>query len=1033
MSYTPPSGTISPNWPGAASYTAPGSVLVGSWGTKSYLSPTGLVATLYGVAIARRPHIIRPAGFDGSRVSGAAAVGAPGGYVPQQLVVNSSWIGKNPYSPPSLVVTASWGSVRSIAPAGIAPPDVPEPVLRWTQFAAPAGIISLMFGPNTFALFTWQYAPPEWVVNGSWVGKPTYSPPNKLVSGLWTLPSESKYIALTGEDYSAFGSHLAYNLRQIIYPAGFDAKTFGTASVRNAAQSAVVSGFSALSIGTPSVINWRSYIRPAGLVATTYGTAALAGGVRVIDLSGRGILGTAFGVQRASYAVNLIIPVGYAATTYGRPLIGYPRPVEPVGLDASVFGTADVHDNTQRIYPVGFDAKAFGTPFLAPRVRNLIQSPTIYDGGFGIASVYNKTREIFPYTDTDGTWGPYFGNFYYVENRNKTITAYGVLTQAFGLATVENGARSVQAQGLNGELYGQAMVAYRVRNVHPDSFDASFLSNWSTIRNAARVIAPTGFDSARVQAPENVFNTTREILRTGNFESLEFGQVNIDFRIRELQQVNGAQPPFVPIPTIALRQQFVVQRGADALTVGVPFVEEMFTTIAPRWVYNDMFGEGMVRNRNVSTMPYGYDQSLFGRAEVKNKNTYAPAGGIDFLAFGVHRASDRKQTINVFGFNSMRMASGHRVQLLQPDLPATQYVEVDGFGPPIPGQWVGVPNVGGNVLYPDGFDAKSFGTASVVSMGIMPMGIFLTYEEQWGLPSLNATQFVEPEGIASPTDSKYSAARIDPYTIWCDRNAPQQAVDNHGGVRFYSIDGKLYSSTETLERPFWGNARVTLKNRRITQRHADSDNMGDFSRYGDSVVSLRIRKIEPEGIKSLKFGIPQLPSGVDVQAVGLDFMGLGYPDVHIRIDPTVPRVIRPSGTVMTQFGSHRVELFIRSIYPQGADLSNLPKVLRVGPPVRAYPQGFDSAAIGAQWASYRIRRIQPVGFDAVLIGYTIGQFNQRMRVSRRDQIPSLQRVAPVGFSEVSHGQASVSNKARTIRPINCCCGARFGRAVVQLA
>ena len=845
--------------------------------------------------------------------------------------------------------------------------------------------------------------------------------------------NQHEFIAPAGIKQDAYGTpSLRLNTRYVL-PSGFVASAYGVPTVVNFFKNVYPVGFAAAVYGAPKVENWRNYISPPSLVATTYGTASLAGGVRFIDLAGRGILATAFGAARASHAVNLIIPVGYAATLYGRPTIGYPRPISPAGFDSSAFGEADVHDNTQRIYATGFDAKAAGEPFLAERVRTVTQSPTPYDGGIGSPTVYNKTRQIFPYTDTPETWGPYFGNFYYVENRNKTITTYGLSTQAFGLATVENGARSVQAQGLNGELYGQAMVAHRIRHLYPDPFDASFLTNWSDIRNAARVIAPAGFDAARVQAPENVFNSTREIIRTGNFESLEFGQAYVDFRIRTLQQVNGVQPPYVPIPTIALRQQFVIQQGADSARMGVPFVEEKFNIIAPRWVYVDRFGDGYVHNRNVSAMPYGYDQSLYGRPLVINRNTYAPIQGLDFLSFGAHRVSDRRQEIKAVGLNSLRMSTGHRVQLLQPDLPFPQHVEPVGFGPPSVDAWIGRPTVHSNVIFPGGFSATRYGTAEVVSMGIMPMGIYLTYEEQWGLPSLNATQYVTPGGIVSPMDQEYSAARLDPYTIWCDRDAPAQAVRNHGNVRFYSIDGKLYSSVETLDRPFWGNATVSLKNRRITQYHDFYDGFGDFSAYGFPVVSMRVRRIEPDGIKSLRMGFPQLPSGVDVQTVGTDFADLGYPDLQIREDPSIPRYLRPAGAVMTKFGQQRVELFNRSIYPQGSEMSILPRVLRVGPPVRAYPQGLDAALIGAPWASYCIRHIRPEGFDAVLIGYTPGQFSQRMRVQRIDKIPQLLRIAPSGFSETRFGQASVSNKARAIRPINCCCGARFGRPVVQVA
>ncbi len=931
-------------------------------------------------------------------------LGEPGYLPPQGAAVDQRLSLAIDYTPPA-------GDLVGLE---FVPRDGPAPD---NQYLFPTGVDALAAGAPSLRK-QWEFVSPSGF--------------NQEAYGAPVVYLHSRFVSPLGFGAQGYGTPSVINWFKNIYPGGFVATLYGRPTLYNLRQVVVASGFNAFVAGTARVENWRTIAAPSGYSATAFGVAALAGGVRQVDLAGRGIGAAALGTPRISFAINLIIPVGYAATTYGKPMMGYTRPISPAGYDAALFGAVDVHDNTQRVYATGFDAKGSGTAFLAPRVRTIVQPPMLYDGGFGVAEVYNKTRQIFPYSDTADTWGPYFGNFYYVENRNKTITTYGSQAQAFGLATIENGARSLQVQGLDGELYGQAMVAYRIRRLYPDPLDASFLSNWASVRNAARLIKPLGYDASVLSHYLEVVNTTREITRSGNFESLEFGLAYTDYRIRAVAQRNGIEPPYVPIPAVIFRQRFVLPVGLAAGGVGVPFVEEHFTKIAPRWVYTDQLGDAWVRNRNVSAMPYGYDQSLFGRPEVKNRNTYSPIEGLSFLAFGSPRVSDSTQTVKAVGLAALRTATGHRVQLLQPDLPASQYVSVPGIGIPIPERF-GVANVHGNVLYPTGFVGTTYGAPKVVSMGISPQGIFLTNDEQWGIPSLNATQWASPQSIPSPMDNDYSAARFDPYTIWCDRDAPAQAVKNHKNVRFHSIDGLLNQSFEVLTRPFWGTASVTLKNRRLTHRHDSGDNGGDHSRYGGPFVSLRVRTIAPEGIKAIKFGIPQLPSGVDVRVIGYELAEYGYPSLSIYVDPRIPRSVKPAGAVMSAFGTQRVELFIRNIYPSGSVMSVVQKVLRVGPPVRAYPAAFDAALFGQAWASYRIRQVLPAGFDGAEIGYTIGGFNLRMRVYRVDQIPSLQRITPVGFAGAGGGQASIINEARVIRPINCCGGARYGRPVVQAA
>ncbi|HEJ3062494.1 TPA: hypothetical protein SL272_000825 [Pseudomonas aeruginosa] len=1057
MAYTPPSGS-SVGLPFGASYTKPNAgdlVLdasplgniqqVGGWSSASYGAAS--------VVLKSRP--LRAQGFDASGIGRLGiAIDAlkifPSG-IPSSLAfgaTTASW--RQFVAPASIDAFYNFTSVQRVRIAGgYVPPPASTLILEWGSdpYSVPPGSsVVLEFGALGYGKVLSASLGDAALFGATNVGTPTGIQPSGFVatlagtavvsSGVQTiglsgqgLPAPSipaptvvnKGRGLTPSGFNAigFGTHVIADRYRYLYLTGFNALGFGTQAIINKNKFVSVPGFFGASYGTPTIELLLRKLAPGGFTASLFGTAYLSGGIRAIDLGGRSLIATLYGSAFVAYAERLISPAGFFTTTHGKPQVGFPRDVEAVGSDLAQFGTADVHDNTQWLYTSGFTNGGVGEPFVAPHTRTLEQLTSPYDGGFGVHWARNTSRFVAPYTDTPETWGPYFSTFTYVENRDRAIATFGARASAFGQALIENGARAAALQGFDTSRIGQADLSHRIRTLRPESLDSFASGNWTAVVNGARPLFPGSFDASAYSRFAELRNTTRELTYAGGLDQARIGLAYADYRVRGLTQLQSIDYPYVPFPLVMHKQRFLEAQGLEGGRMGVPFIEEKFTKIAPRWVYVDMLGTAELRNRNREAAIYGYDLVEWGRPTLILKKAFLLPSSFGGEAIGGHRIGDTRQESKPVGFSAFRVGTGHKVQLLQPDLPVPQTIEASSSGEADPAKYGSV-TVFSATLYPLSINDGRYGIPKVVSNGIMPTGFYLDFDEQWGIPSLNPPQFITNAGNIDQFVSPRQ--RLDPHTIWCTFDTPPQAWANHDGVRWEAVDAWMSAGGQT--KPIFGITVVTLARREI-QTFGSA-----FLAMTSQKIDLWTKYVRPNGLLAFRYGLPKIPTGEPVAQYGYDMAAYGRPTVAHYVDPHIPRSLPVGNIVFTLYGRPTVELFNRELKAFGIQPPTPPQVPYVGPQRRLLPVGIVGDSYGLPWASYRVRRVTTSGANTANLDYTVGRFRDRMRVYR---FAPPQTIWPMGAETARIGYGNVSNRARSISPLNCCHQDRMGRPVVQAA
>ncbi|HAR06367.1 MAG TPA: hypothetical protein DCR72_12485, partial [Pseudomonas sp.] len=896
MAYVPPVGVINANWP-ADAYAGARSTITGSWASGQHVAPVGIGVPDSASPVLTWQQFIAPDGLSGEAY-GSHQAGAAESYFTPQYQVLATWQGADAYGTPSSPINGSWStSQREIAAAGIDAPDVPAPVLLWTQFIAPDGLYRGEFG-DPYTLHDYEYAHPEWSIVASWVGAAAYTPPASEIHGQWRKDFGPKDIAPLGYDGSVVPDPTATLMRAYVEPAGHQHAEFGLTQIRNGASGISAPGIAARLVfgtptldlhtryiepngfyrgtyGRPKVELYRAYLRPSGFDPSAYGVATLSGGLRTISLGGRGIVAGAAGRPTVTFRERLVNTVGWDARELGMPMLGFHTEIQPEGLDSARFGTTEVRDNSQRTYVTGRRHDEHGEPLIAMRVRTLVQLPTISPGGFGITDFRNHRRYVETYSER-GDWGPFFGNFApYVSNRNRTIATYGHASSRFSLAAaIENAAVPLRPRPLDAADFGDALVAYGIRHLQVGGWDASVLSRWSTIINAARVLRPTSVSGQAMLGLPHLANTRRFVTWAGGADAALFGVAYADYRVRTLAQILPVRPLYVPLPTVFLKQRFVLPSSFGGVQLGMPHAEERFTRFYPRWVFVEQMGNPTLVNRNRSVGSYGYDLAEYGRATVYRYVQEIQVEGAEFMALGRARIADSLQAVKPVGVLVFRIGNGTRVQLYQPDLP---YARTLFPGSIVVSVRYGTPKLQGNSIYPYGIEsAMRGGTPLVVSMGISPKGIFLPEEEKYGRPLLNFDQYLYPSPIAAPINTQRH--RLDPHTIWATEDTPTQASQNHDGSGFRPID--------------WlrgiGVGRPSLYMAIPLELRTQGSPM---SRMGTPRLDLRRRYVSPVGFNTFRYGWPRLPGTITCIAVGFSIGGIGRPDVARYVDPQQPRAL----------------------------------------------------------------------------------------------------------------------------------------------
>jgi hypothetical protein len=840
-------------------------------------------------------------------------------------------------------------------------------------------------------------------------GLPGYTAPNgNGVLYDFVEQGGTKGIYVAGSDHSAFGTPTIEYKTKYLIVSGIFSGDLGALTIYNNARIVAPVGFSAGSFGTQAIDNANRYAYPNGYVATLFGTTLVAGSIR--NIYPPSLVATSYGTPFVADAMRFLSPSGTLQVTFGTATVATTLLIAPAGYGGEQIGQANVHDNKQTVYEQGKNHLLFGDAYLSrsPRVLSPLGIPDPALDYTSLARVYNLrqiVKQIFEVTPYDGGT---FGTFSYVENRNRIMGAIGFKASVFGNALIDNGARLLEAAGLDETVYGDALVAYRIRTVLPDGFAGVAPTSYQIIYNAAREIAPTGIAQYSFGLPSVVSNL-QTLKDVGRIEG-EFGTAFIADRVRTLAHYYPyeSDPPPEPLITLGSRHIDLNTRGIAPNQIGHVTLEIHFNIFYPHGFKLDAYGiEHHVYNLTPELHINGFDQAEYGHATVFNYDTHVAAQGDNTTLFGLHAIGPRTKTVVVPGINAFRKTEHDDIRLNQPDLPSTQYIDPAGF-------WTGADafgsiNIHGNVLFPQGYTMSLYGQATVYANSIFPSSFFSTDPtERFGIPTLPSTQVIDlvKNGLAA---GSFPKQRLDPHTIWCTTDTPQQAIDNHPESRPWALmDGQFVDAKfdANPSRPFFGIPRIDNRQRAIQAKGENSSLI-----FGALEISLFHRTIPLDGMKLFKPGYPTLwggESSVEVRSDDDDYLVFGSPDVAFYEDPLIPRTLLPSGFTEQMYSSPIVQNFNREVLPAGID--GTIGIPRVHPPEPLVPTGYVATLFGSTLIDFKNRVLLPQGFDQLAMDSEARYFTDKMTVTQND------RVNPPTLGDgLSFGTTYIGNR---VRPLN---------------
>lgn len=868
----------------------------------------------------------------------------------------------------------------------------------------------------------------------------------------------------------AFGSHNVSLFVDNLRPTGWNSQVFGTAVLTQVAQGISVGGIAPppqtgpngeRQIPSPFVDFRIRYLTPGGIAVPTNqiaNTHVVAFDIQFIDLAGRGPNPWVTGNARIEYAVRYIEPPFIASNIFGSHNVARIQVVAPSGWESSFISENHEFDiNLQRIIVPTGEADPAGYGVTHVRNQFEVLRPTGWlSQNINFPIVYNLDQYVFvqPYmgTNSDPTqWPPYSP---FVENKTRVLGPGGWQSSRFSVIgnIVENTAAPLLPPGLDATLWGpETFIAHRIRYVGPEGWDSFYNTQYTVIFNNAAVVAPQGWDSAQVGAPEQVINLNRTVKHVFPYGGETVGTAFIAYRVRTVYPSLFYDVPS-GFPEVRFNPHPIAPAGIAPPQFGGHTVYEHFTIAYPKsvnvhavpWV-----GEPIVENRNKTLAVFPSDQSLYGLAKVFNYNTNLTITAGDLSVWGSHLISYRTRTITVAPISVPVFSVTHRIRNVIPDPPARQLIEPNGLyiGQESNPGIVPSPGIRLATIFPEGISEEGYGRPVLTRNTIeVPPGPFNL--DQVGVPTLIFTQYLFPRIIPWPNTSTTNPQsssdqnwvwaqrpRVTPHTIYAPAatEATQQARENHPQNTQHRIDQGLASSSAgnwSLDRgwPWFGRPDVSNQHRVIgpapNHNSGNPPGLSPATRYGSPTLTLSRQYVYPTPIRSLRFGlvmfldVPQYVN-LDTSHTGIQPLNaFGQHTVAFPPEEIVPEA-KPSGFVATLWGQHRVELFIRTVSPQGIPHRGNPEQGLTNPwglPLVGFPRvynwgGYVLTLWGNTWVSHKNRELPVEGWNSLsLEDDDLGSFADRMRVRRRNPEGGLAGIGP----DSAVGNHLISHSIRTI-------------------
>lgn len=882
MSYVPAAGAVNASWLGASWYAGPIDKLSPSWGVGSnWITPSGIAYSAIDKPNIRIDQFFASvAGVDNLSYGVTFIDHATDySYRPAQLTLNAAWLGAKPYGSVSgTFLRASWdNSIVALSPAGFNDSSVGYPILYGTQFANPEGFSTYVSGVKHFALYSYEYAQPQWVLDASWVGKPAYIAPTLTLNAAWALPSESKQVSITGWDSLGFGTPYLENRLSVVAPAGIAPEIIAMPLVANKAEPLRPSGISAFASGIATVWNWHQYVTPKSFLSDSYGIAFLQGGVKYATPGGISSLSIGHPVVINTTADQTAKPTSILWPGAGQPDVsprsiqangiygystGFPLvqfPPQPKGWQSSTFGYSIVRDKTHRAYAQGIDSYQTGYPDVRDRAKYIQHNASVVTSIFGDIALKQINQKI----RVDGFFSQETGDWSVVLSNKRAIPVAGFNALSFSDYTeIRNKTPSFTPLGWSSLVWGDADVGWRVRHVKPSG------------------------------VPE------------------PFNQVSLPslWKTPDLKP-SGIAPAAIPIHTIWPANRRIEQKGRDSYLSGSATIGFSY--------------------RVIRTQDRGIAASEYGQGRVEHYRRYLSVLGSEYLGFGLAWVSRNERFIYVSGIEAPGM---HRHKI-----GGTQHLGPEGFEST---RWLTRIVPESREIYPKTFGA-AYGLATIQNLTrYIPVGGITTYPEQfmhWGVAKVwNRVQVIkmpeddEQSGLAPPSWSKwllienrnkifgaqgFNASRVATPLV---ANTARRVIPI--GVPFVSlpVHQKTGSVTHRVRLlPVEGLEPPLLSRWSVVHNKAAPllPNGLIASQFGDSaVVNLR-RSFKIQGFYSQENGYPFISYAIRELTFESRY-GIAPPQVNLPLVDLWTRYIDPKPITSYGVGHPSLGIFWRRITPR---------------------------------------------------------------------------------------------------------------------
>lgn len=1021
--YVAPAGTLSPSWSGSNAYRGPVTRLSPSWsGPQQTITPAGWSALVPGAAALVPQQVARPVGLDATAFGSTWALTKKFNYRPRQYRIDGTWGGAQPYTRPTGTLNVTFdNSLGYISPNGFDASSFGSTTVFGTQFVQPVGFDPLAMGKAVYALFSYQYAPPQWTLTGSWVGKAAYTPPHDALNGAWTLPIEAKIVALTGWVDGAVGGVTLYNQTQYAIPAGIapdsvlapgvanaarallpsgiNSQAFGAQVVSAATRTLLPSGVNLLSVGaltaqlqhrpialtgfdslavanTLAVTNRNRYVAVGNIGTAAYGTPSVVLYTRYLQQTG--FVATAYGATRVSHGKQTLLVPSIAPPALGTAWVSMsPRVIETAGRDTAAVAIPLV-GGTRYLLPPGFDPLAFGS-------RIIPESQTVAPLGFREQWGQQEIKNRLTYAAPKGFQSTGQEEFRWGRAEMWNLRQY--VTMVYdpdsGLnpppwsqwTLVENRNRVVGAIGVTPPAWGYTQIDNNARVIQPAGMNPPGYPGTDKVGMVAygvRRLPIDGVEPPLISTWHAVFNAAKVLAPPGAVTTA-FGTAALENNRRYFDRIGNF----------------------DSATIGTAFIDFAIRTLAVEPRYSIAPPDVKLPEVKLYTRylaPLGTDMLGIGLAALSIHFNKIEPKWVHRDLVGEPRAYNVTPEMRGYGWNSEEFGDAFVRLQWRP-------VKVDGTSMQLFGQ-AKIADRKQGITVP-GTNLMKLGDKLVVTKTGAPPNTPQTIEVDslvnsqsvFGTPGLN--QYVLYTVGVSPPDTGKPAVRIMGATVDAGikvdgYGTPTVGLKNRGITVPAWDDALVYQPGKPVMSPLtiWAVKEAPAQakaNHPVPDLHyvGETNIYPPGERFGtarvstylgilrpstlDSMVSfgiqsvyLKRRYITPEGLQAYRMGWVNVGDGKETltQFGGADALVAGLPTVA-RAPYTGPQTVVPAGVASMAFGSATwVSLLHRTYQLAG---------------VNALVMGSSRGDSPYQWQTLHVGPPMPTipaGFDASQFGAT---------------------------------------------------------------